>query len=146
MNQQFPNGHKITQLSTVTAGAAGASSVNSSSIDMANFEQATFIVPFGTIVSTAVTSIKVQGSSDNSSFTDLAGTGVTIADTDDDKTFYVNVVKPTYRYLRCVVSRATANATFGGVLVIQSNPRTMPVTQGTAVSGESWVSPAAGTA
>lgn len=146
MNQQFGSDHKISQCSTVTAGAAGATAVNSSSVDMQNFEQATFIVPFGAIVSGAVTSIKVQGSSDNSTFVDLAGTNQAVADTDDDKTFYVNVIKPNHRYLRLVVSRATQNATFGGVLCVQSNPRTLPVSHGTNVAGEIWVSPAAGTA
>ena len=146
MNNQFATDHKISQCSTTTAGAAGTSAIDATSVDMANFEQVTFIVPVGTIVSGAVTSIKAQGSSDNSSFSDLVGTSQTIADTDDDKTFYVNVVKPTYRYVRLVVSRATQNATIGGVIGIQSNPRSLPVSHGTSVSGESHVSPAAGTA
>ena len=146
MNQNFAKDHKISQCSTVTAGAAGTSAINATSVDMSGFEQVTFVVPVGAIVSGAVTSIKAQGSNDNSSFTDLAGTSQTISDTDDDKTFYVNVVKPSYRYVRLVVSRATQNATIGGIIGIQSNPKTLPVSHGTSVSGETWVSPAAGTA
>lgn len=142
----FAKDNKISQCTTTTAGAAGATAINGGSVDMANFEQVTFVIPVGTIVSGAVTSIKAQGSNDNSSFTDLAGTSQTIADTDDDKTYYINVVKPTYRYVRAVVSRATQNATIGGIIGIQSNPRTLPVSHGTNVSGETWVSPAAGTA
>jgi hypothetical protein len=146
-NNNFAKDHKISQCSTVTAGAAGTSDINATSVDMLGFEQVTFIVPMGAIVSGAVTSIKVQGSSDNSTWSiDLAGTSQTIADTDDDKTFYVNVVKPSYRYVRMVVDRGTQNATVGGIIAIQSNPKTLPVSHGTSVSGETHISPAAGTA
>lgn len=137
---------KISQCSTVTAGAAGTTDINATSVDMANFEEVTFIVPFGAIVSGAVTSIKAQGSSDNSSFSDLEGSAQTIADTDDDKTFYVTINKPVHRYVRLVVDRGTQNATVGGIVAVQCMPRTVPVTHGTNVSGESHVSPAAGTA
>lgn len=146
MNQNFAKDHKISQCSTVTAGAAATTDIDATSVDMSGFEQVTFVVPIGTIVSGAVTSIKAQGSSDNSSFSDLAGTSQTIADTDDDKTFYVNVVKPSYRYVRLVVDRGTQNATVGGIIAIQSNPKTLPVSHGTSVSGETHISPAAGTA
>ena len=146
MNQNFAKDHKISQCSTVTAGAAGTTDISATSVDMLGFEQVTFVVPIGAIVSDAVTSIKAQGSSDNSSFSDLAGTSQTIADTDDDKTFYVNVVKPSYRYVRLVVDRGTQDATVGGIIAIQSNPKTLPVSHGTSVSGETHISPAAGTA
>ncbi len=146
MNNNFAKDHKISQCSTVTAGAAGATAINATSVDMLGFEQVTFVVPFGAIVSGAATSIKAQGSDNNSSWSDLAGTNQTIADTDDDKTFYVNVVKPVNRYVRLVVSRATQNATVGGIVAIQSNPKTLPVAHGTNVAGETWISPAAGTA
>lgn len=146
MNQNFAKDHKISQCSTVTAGAAATTDIDATSVDMSGFEQVTFVVPIGTIVSGAVTSIKAQGSSDNSSFSDLAGTSQTIADTDDDKTFYVNVVKPSHRYVRLVVDRGTQNATVGGIIAIQSNPKTLPVSHGTSVSGETHISPAAGTA
>lgn len=137
---------KISQCSTVTAGAAGTTDINATSVDMANFESVTFIVPIGTIVTGAVTSIKAQGSSDNSSFSDLVGTSQTIADTDDDKTFYITINKPTYRYVRAVVDRGTQNATVGGIVAVQTDPRTVPTTHGTSVSGETHISPAAGTA
>ena len=146
MNNQFATDHKISQCSTVTAGAAATTDIDATSVDMSGFEQVTFVVPIGTIVSGAVTSIKAQGSSNNSSFSDLAGTSQTIADTDADKTFYVNVVKPSYRYVRLVVDRGTQNATVGGIIAIQSNPKTLPVSHGTSVSGETHISPAAGTA
>jgi hypothetical protein len=137
---------KISQCATVTAGAAATTDINATSVDMANFESVTFVVPFGAIVSGAVTTIKAQGSSDNSSFSDLTGTSQTVADTDDDKTFYITLNKPAHRYNRVVVDRATQNATVGGIIAIQTDPRTCPTTHGTSVSGETHISPAAGTA
>ena len=137
---------KVVQATTVTAGAAGTTAVNGAAVDLSGFEEIAIIVPFGAIVSGAVTSIKAQGSSDNSSFSDLEGSAQTVADTDDDKTFYVTINKPVHRYVRLVVDRGTQNATVGGIVAVQCMPRTVPVTHGTNVSGESHVSPAAGTA
>lgn len=146
---QLSKNCKITQCMTTTAGAAGATSINGSTIDMQGWESVMFIVTFGAIVSTAVTSIKAQqGMTSNlSDAADLLGTGQTIADTDDDKTYYIDVKDPRERYVRCVVSRATANATVGTIIAIQYGAKTVPVAaHGTAVAGESWVAPAEGTA
>ncbi len=119
---------------------------------MAGYDGALFLVPLGTIVSGAVTSIKVQQSSDDGAvdtYDDLTGSSQTIADTDDDKLVYVDVLRPGKQYLKLVVSRATQNATIGGIQVIQYQKRSKPqagITQGTNVSGEQWTSPAEGTA
>lgn len=144
----FAKDCKISQATTVTAGAAGTSAINGAVLDMSGFEEVLVIVPFGAIVSGAVTSIKWQeGDTSNlSDAADVAGTSQTIADTDDDKTFYISVVKPRSRYGRVVVSRATQNATVGAIIYVQRGARNLPVTHGTSVSGETWVSPAEGTA
>lgn len=148
MDTNFVKNNKISQGITVTAGAAGATAINGATLDLANFDQVTAVVTFGAIVSGAATSIKWQeGDASNlSDAADVAGTGQTIADTDDDKTFYINIVKPRKRYGRVVISRATQNATVGSLTYIQSDPRTLPVAHGTSVSGEFWASPAQGTA
>jgi hypothetical protein len=144
----FAKENKMTPASTTTAGAAGTSTITGATLDLANFDQVTVVIPIGTIVSGAATSVKWQeGDASNlSDAADVVGTGQTIVDTADDTTIYINIVKPRKRYGRVVVSRATQNSTFGGITYIQSDPRSMPVTQGTNVSGESWVSPALGTA
>src|SRR5687767_14358788 len=91
---------KVVQAATVTACAAGTSDVTSDAVDTAGFEGCLFIVPVGTIASTAVTSIKVQQcDTTGGSYADLLGTAVTIADTDDDKTFYVDVTRPREQFL-----------------------------------------------
>ena len=144
----FAKENKISQGMTTTAGAAGTTAINGATLDLANFEEVCVIIQFGTIVSGAATSIKWQeGDASNlSDAADVVGTSQTIADTDDDKTFYINIVKPKKRYGRAVISRATQNATVGSMTYIQCDPRTKPVTHGTSVSGEFWVSPALGTA
>lgn len=134
----------------MNAVAAGTSDQTSSRVNMENHEVATFVVAFGTITAGAVTSIKVQQSSDDGSaddYTDLEGTAVTVADTGSNKIFIVEVIRPAKRDLKLVVDRGTQNAVIDGVWVIKTHPRVQPVTQGSTVGGsESHVSPAEGTA
>lgn len=141
---------KISIASTTTAGAAGTTAITSGAIDMAGFEGCVFIVPVGAVVSGAVTTIKVQQcDTSGGSYADLTGTSVTIADTDDDFLKYVDVFRPQKQFLKMVVSRATQNATIGGIVAIQYQKRFMAQTgmsQGTNVAGEQWTSPAEGTA
>lgn len=145
----FTENHKIVIASTTTAGAAGSSAVTSSAVDMAGFDSICWIVPLGAIVAGAVTSMKMQVSSDDGSaddYSDVTGTSITIADTDDDKLKYLDVQRPGKRYAKLVVSRATQNATLGGIIAFLYNAAQVPVTQGTNVAGEQWHTPAEGTA
>jgi len=140
---------KINIAATTTAGAAGTSDITSSAVNMAGFDGCLFLVPIGAVVSGAVTSIKIQQSSDDAAtddYSDVEGTAVTITDTDDDKLKYIDVFRPGKRYLKLIVDRGTQNATVGGVIAIQYNSRSRPVTQGTNVAGEQWSTPAEGTA
>lgn len=139
---------KVTIAITPTAGAAGTSVINGAIVDMANFSGVLIVVPFGTITAGAVTSIKAQQGNDPAlaDAADLAGTGQTIADTDDDKTFYIDIKNPTDRYVRLVVSRATQNAVVGGATYLLYGPSWAPVTHGAGVAGERWASPAEGVA
>jgi hypothetical protein len=137
---------RVVQATTVTAGAAGTSAVNGATVDLSGVEEIAIIVPFGAIVSGAVTSIKWQEGSTTSPTTDVAGTNITVADTDDDTTKILRIIKPRSRYGRVVVSRATQNATVGAITYILTGLRTLPATDGSTVVGELHVSPAAGTA
>jgi hypothetical protein len=139
---------KISQIVTVTAGAAAQTAIKSATIDMADYESVTVIVPFGTIVSGAATSIKLQGAPTDvdGDFADLEGTSQTVVDTADNTTFFVELVKPQSRYVRLYVTRTTQDVTLGAVYAIQINGRVKPATHGTGVSGELHVSPAEGTA
>jgi hypothetical protein len=137
---------RVVQATTVTAGAAGTSAVNGATVDLSGVEEIAIIVPFGAIVSGAVTSIKWQEGSTTSPTTDVAGTNITVADTDDDTTKILRIIKPRSRYGRVVVSRATQNATVGAITYILTGLRTLPATDGSTVVGELHVSPATGTA
>jgi hypothetical protein len=133
---------------TPTAGAAGTTTINGSILDTAGFDAQACTVRFGAIVTGAVTSIKFQqgAASDMSDAADLEGTGQTIADTDDDGTFIIDITHMTKRYGRVVVSRATQNATVASAQYLQYAKSVEPVTQGAGVTVERFNAPAEGTA
>jgi hypothetical protein len=139
---------KLTQAVTVTAGAAAFTDINGTTLDMAGWDGVIMVVQMGAITASAVTSIKAQqGAASNlSDAADLLGTSQTIADTDDEKTFYIALHKPQERYVRLVVDRGTANAVCSAVYIQYSGRTPYNSTHGTAVSGEAHVAPAEGTA
>ncbi len=141
--------YKIFIASTTTAGASGTTLITSAAVDTAGYRSCTFIVPLGTIAGTAVTSIKVQQSSDDGAsdtYDDIATSNQTIADTDDDKLRYVDIENLQKRYLKLLVTRGTAAATIGGILVFLGRSRSRPVTHGTGVTGEQIFNPVEGSA
>lgn len=130
---------KVTRV--MNAVAAGTSNQSSTFVDMANFDSVAFVVSFGTITASAVTSVRLQGSasSDGSSPTNI-GSGVTVADTDDNKQVVVEVNRPaSYRYVGVIVNRATANAVIDGVSAFQTGSRVKPVTQPSSCLGSEFV-------
>lgn len=137
---------RVVQATTVTAGAAGTTAVNGATIDLTGVEELIIIVPFGAIVTNAVTSIKFQEGDTTSPTTDVAGTSITVADDADDTTKILRIIKPQKRYGRVVVSRATQNATVGAIYYICKGLRTLPATEASTVVGETHISPVAGTA
>ena len=146
--QNLSKAVKLSQAITPTAGAAGTSDINGATLDMQGFEGVLIEVTFGAITSGAVTSIKAQqGAASNlSDAADLEATAQTIADTDDEKTFYIDLVNPQERYVRLVVDRATQNAVVASATYIQYSADKLPTTHGANVSGELHIAPAEGTA
>jgi hypothetical protein len=132
---------------TAAAGVAGTTDIEGATIDMSGYEGVLMIFTFGVITGSAVTSIKAQQDTASGMGTaaDLEGTGQTIADTDDEKIFYIDLYKPEERYVRGYVDRATQNAVVT-MSYIQYGASKMPVTHGTNVSGETHISPDEGTA
>ena len=135
------------------AVAAGTSDISpSNGIDCQGFSAVQFEVSFGAIVATAATSIKLQQSTvvdgTGDAFTDIAGTSQTVADSDDNKVFSVDLRNPEERFIRCVVLRGTANATLDGITAHLYEPHKLPVAQDDSTLGgnELHVSPVAGTA
>ena len=149
MSKELAKRVKVSQAITVTNGAAGTSDINGVTLDMSGYEGVLMMVTFGAITSSAVTSIKAQqGAASNlSDAADLLGTAQSVADNDDENTYYIDVFKPRERYVRLVVDRGTANAVVASATYIQYGGRTEAVaSHGSAVAGESHVSPAEGTA
>lgn len=130
--------------------AAGTSDVNSDIVDTAGWEGVRFIAGFGAITAGAVTSIKAQqGAAANmSDAADLADTGITIADDDDNQVAIVDIFKPRERYVRLAFDRGTQNAVIDFLIAELYRPRKMPVSEDATlvVSTEKHVSPAEGTA
>jgi len=117
------------------AVAAGITDINATGVDMQDYEVATFVVAFGTITATAVTSIQIDHSVDNSAWNTVLGSKVTVPDSASNKLAVTESVRPTLRYLRCTVDRGTANAVVDGIFAIRSGPRKYPVTQASTVQG-----------
>lgn len=145
----FLKNNKLQRVSN--AVAAGSTDSNGSSVDMKDFESVTFVASYGALTASAVTGLKAQQSSDDGvsdGWSDIEGTAQSIADSLDNDCLALEVIRPTKRYVRPVVTRATANAVIDGVLAILSHPRKAPVTHDSAtIAGtEVHVSPAEGTA
>ncbi len=144
------NNYKVLLPVTLTAGAAGTTTVTSAAVDAGGFNKVTFIVLLGAVVTGAVTSFKVQQSSDDAAtdtYDDLTGSNQTIADTDDDHIRVCEIIQPQKRYLKMVVSRSTQNATVA-VVALLGDAGTMPISQSSAnvLASEAFLAPAEGTA
>ncbi|MAT71206.1 MAG: hypothetical protein CMJ58_16975 [Planctomycetaceae bacterium] len=137
---------KVTRVAN--GAAAGQTAVTSSSVDTTGSAAVEFLVLMGAITTGAATSVKLQGSSDDSNWSDLEGTGQTIADDDDNKVFILDLANSRYRYVRCVVSRATQDSVVDGIVARQYAADKEPVTHDSSTVGGSEFhhAPAAGTA
>lgn len=134
-----------------TYQSAATSTVTSSAVDMAPgsgqaFDKALFVAYIGTPA--ADNTIKIQQSDDDGStdaYSDLAGTSV-VSGTSNELV-YAEVIKPSKRYLKAVVTRGTST-TVDSIVAILGDPRISPVDNDTAgtSTGEINVSPAEGTA
>lgn len=138
-------GSKVVPLVTIAAGAAGTSAINSSTIDFQDCEGALIIIQTGAITTGAVTSFKFQEGATTTPATDVLGTNQAIADDDDNEVFYLDIRRPSLRYGRIAISRATQAAAVSAVAVLYGF-RDKPTTQAAGVTGEVFCSPAAGTA
>lgn len=116
----------------VNATAAGVTAINGSAIDMQDFDSVVFECAMGALTATQVTGLKAQGSNDNGGsdpYADITGAATAAAaDADSNKLLILEVNRPQKRYIRCVVTRGTANAVIDGVIAVQSGAKKAPVT------------------
>lgn len=117
------------------AVAAGTTDVVAT-IDRTGFNAVKFDILFGTITSTAVTSVKIGygDQSDGSDVTDLSDGTITVADDDDNQIGLVELLEipEGAKYVVITVDRGTANAVIDGIVATLFNPRSIPVTQDTS--------------
>lgn len=141
---------KITSAITPTAGAAGTTDIEGTIFDMSGYDGVLAIVRMGVITGSAVTSAKWQQNTANSSsgMADLEGSGITIADDDDDQLFVLDLYRPQERYVRLYVDRATQNAVVSSAVYVGYNVRKLPIANSVTdlVTYELNISPAEGTA
>lgn len=124
----FQMGNLLRAIRASNAVVAGLTVVNSSVVDTAGAESVLFVVSFGAITATAVTSIKAQqGAQANlSDAADLAGTAITVPDTASNKIYLLELIQPRKRYVRAVVTRGTANSAIDSIAAILFRPRKAP--------------------
>jgi hypothetical protein len=137
---------KLTKVSVATA--AGTAAIDSDSVDMSGWEGVWFFTTVLAITGSGVQSINAAQCADDSTFLDLEGTGITIADDDDNQTFGVDVYRPKDRYVRLEVARATQNSAFGEIYALQYGPSKGPADNNVddTITTELHLSPAEGTA
>lgn len=140
---------KIVIKKVKAASVAAQTAINSDPVDMAGFEGVLFVVAAGTITTGGAQSINAaQDDASNGSFTDLAGTKVTVADDDDGQIFWLDVYQPSKRYVRLEIARATQDSAFGEIYAILYGGKQLPAVNNIddTSTGELHITPAEGTA
>lgn len=97
----------------IAATAAGTTTINGTSqyIGAGQFASVRYVCVLGALTATQQTVLKIQGSNDNATWVDLAGTHAgPPADADSGYTLVSDAFQPGYAYVRPVVARGTANA------------------------------------
>lgn len=133
---------KITKVADHSTAATSA--VNSTYVDMAGFEGVMFVTSFGTAAANNTVNA-AQCDTTGGTYADLEGTSVTSGTSDED--VWVDVYKPTDRYVRLEAARGTSS-TLESIWAIQYGARKAPVdntTSGT-IAGELHATPDEGTA
>ena len=139
---------KVTRC--MNAVAAGTTQQNGTALDMAGYEGVLFLAAFGALTANQVTAIFAQedDAAAMGNAANMTGTQVgPLADNASNKCLLLDVNQPQKRYVRCVVSRGTANAAIDGVWAIQYKPNWRPTTQDatTVYSSELHVNEGEGT-
>ena len=135
---------------TGTNYADGSADINCATVDMQGYEGIVAIVHLAAIGGSGVNSIKWQQDTASGMGTaaDLLGTGITIADDDDNQIFATELFRPTERYVRLVIDKDASHNLACSVHYILYGPEKLPVSNNVTdlVTSEIHASPAEGTA
>ena len=119
---QFLNKNKIRKVAD--AAEAATTAVNSSAVDMANFEQVTFMASIA--VANAGNHITVQQSATSGFESAETLDGAKAIALENGDVVAVNVFRPLKRYVRAVLTRTASTAT-GEIYCAQTGGRTIAV-------------------
>lgn len=127
--RNLTKGVSVTTLSTgVVAGSTNVTTL--AGVDMKGYTGVVFLVLLGTLTATQVTKLKAQYSNDDGStdaYSDIAGSSTAAAaDADAGKFLVLDIHKPLKRYVKPVITRATANAVITTVIAIRYSAATAP--------------------
>ena len=116
---------------------AATTEILSDTVDMQGYDSVAFIAITGDVDNTSVLTLTVKSNATDTTTggtTEKAGTATTATATSaDTKLIIVDVLRPSLRYVFASLTRTTANAVVEGMLAIQYNAKSMPVTQGSSV-------------
>ena len=125
----------VTIRAMAPVGAGTSDTQDSSEIDTEGFDGIRYIVSFGTITGTAVTDVRWRDATTaGGSYNDVASSKQSVADTDDNTIVVGQIFKPTSRFMKFRVTRATANSVIDLGIVELYRAHQDPVTQDATVS------------
>lgn len=134
----------------MNATAVGTTTLNGAVVDTLGFEGVRFVAAFGAITDGTPDLKGQQGTlADGSDMADLAGSLLSLADTDDNDCVVLDIYRPRERYVRCVLVRGGATGSVvDGVIAELYEPRKQPVTHDstTVPQSKTLTSPAEGPA
>lgn len=144
MIYELLKGAKVTEV--VSATATGTTTINSTEVDMADFENVVFVTSLGTANAGNGHKIQQDTVTGMAGAADLLGSQLLCNGT--GRVLMSEVIKPLERFVRCAVIRAGATTTINNVLAIQFGARKRPIDNNVTnvQAAETLVSPAEGTA
>src|SRR5690606_31650249 len=118
------------------AAAAAQTAVTSEAVDMRGFKACQFIAALGSIAATGTVTMKIQQSDDDGStdaYSDLAGATAAADDADDNGLLIIDVAHPRKRYLKAVITRATADSAVDSIIAQKYLADREPITDDASV-------------
>ncbi len=107
--------------------ASATTTRNGAAIDCRGYLGCAFVLHHGVNAAAATGSIKVQGSSDNSTWEDLDVTAVPMGAIATDIAVVWDILRPRHRFLRVVVARTNSESATQGVLAYLYRASNEPV-------------------
>jgi len=128
------------------AATAAQTALTSEIVDCKDFGGVVFAALLGDVSDGCVLTLNVEhgneaggGDMEDSALSATFTAGATNA---DSKLLIVELYHPLKRYCRAVLTRTTANAVVGGIIALQFEPRSIPVTQDATVIGHEFAASA----